>query len=200
MAGAASRAVNTAANGGSASEIVAAASDPKAMAIDAATGVVTGGMTTWARSGIPTVSRQTRNGTAAQAVGGSGDEITQTATEAGRARFVAGSDGVVTDLVGASPNAVVLGKYPAYVNQAGATGSRAFSMSDEAWNAMTPAEQWIRNQQFLDQAITRGSAIQLATAPTAKNLTGFYAKEIDYLVKQGYTISSDGTRMIPPGG
>jgi hypothetical protein len=122
------------------------------------------------------------------------------ATESAGTRFVAGSDGVVTDLVGGSPNSVVLGKYPAYVNQAAATGSRAFSISDEAWNAMTEAEQWVRNQQFLDQAITRGSDIQLATAPTAKNLTGFYAKEINYLTKQGYTMSSDGTRMIPPGG
>ena len=122
------------------------------------------------------------------------------ATEAGGARFVAASDGAVTDLVGANPNAVVLGKYPAYVNESAATGARTFSMSDEAWNAMTPAQQWTRNQQFLDQAITRGSDIRLATPPTASNLTGWYAREIGYLTKQGYTISSDGARMIPPGG
>lgn len=122
------------------------------------------------------------------------------ATEAGGARFVAGSDGVVTDLVGGSPNAVVLGKYPAYVNEGAATGARTFSMSDEAWNVMTPAQQWTRNQQFLDQAISRGSEIRLATPPTASNMTGWYAREIEYLTKQGYTISSDGARMIPPGG
>ena len=122
------------------------------------------------------------------------------ATEAGGARFVAASDGAVTDLVGANPNAVVLGKYPAYVNEGAATGARTFSMSDVAWNAMTPAQQWTRNQQFLDQAITRGSDIRLATPPTASNLTGWYAREIGYLTKQGYTISSDGARMIPPGG
>jgi hypothetical protein len=122
------------------------------------------------------------------------------ATNTGGARFVAGSDGVVTDLVGGSPNAVVLGKYPAYVNEGAATGARTFSMSDDAWNAMTPAQQWTRNQQFLDQAISRGSEIRLATPPTASNLTGWYAREIEYLSKQGYTISSDGARMIPPGG
>lgn len=95
---------------------------------------------------------------------------------------------------------MVLGKYPAYVNEGAATGARTFSMSDEAWNAMTPGQQWTRNQQFLDQAISRGSEIRLATPPTASNLTGWYAREIEYLTKQGYTISSDGARMIPPGG
>ena len=95
---------------------------------------------------------------------------------------------------------MVLGKYPAYVNEGAATGARTFSMSDEAWNAMTPAQQWTRNQQFLDQAISRGSEIRLGTPPTASNLTGWYAREIEYLAKQGYTISSDGARMIPPGG
>lgn len=122
------------------------------------------------------------------------------ATNTGGARFAAGSDGVVTDLVGGSPNAVALGKYPAYVNEGAATGARTFSMSDEAWNAMTPAQQWTRNQQFLDQAISRGSEIRLATPPTASNLTGWYAREIEYLTKQGFTISSDGARMIAPGG
>lgn len=50
-------------------------------------------------------------------------------------------DGIV-DTVGASPNAISLGQYPAYVNDAAATGARTFSMSDEAWNAMTQAEKW----------------------------------------------------------
>lgn len=130
----------------------------------------------------------------------SGSVAYRCATNTGGARFVAGSDGVVTDLVGGSPNAVVLGKYPAYVNEGAATGARTFSMSDDAWNAMTPAQQWTRNQQFLDQAISRGSEIRLAMPPTASNLTGWYAREIEYLSKQGYTISSDGARMIPPGG
>ena len=93
-----------------------------------------------------------------------------------------------------------MGKYPAYGNDGAATGARTFSMSDEAWNAMTPAEQWARNQQFLDQAIARGSGIRLTSPPTPGNLTGWYAKELDYLSKQGYTISSDGTHMILPGG
>lgn len=36
-------------------------------------------------------------------------------------------------------------------------------MADDAWNTMSPTEQWVRNQRFLDNAISRGSEIQLAT-------------------------------------
>lgn len=124
------------------------------------------------------------------------------ATNSGGARFVAGSDGIV-DTVGGSRNAISLGKYnqvPNYIDDAAATGSRAFSISDDVWNAMSPAEQVLRNERFLDDVIARGSEIRLASPPTRANLTGAYADEIAYLQGKGYTISSDGTQMIPPGG
>jgi hypothetical protein len=167
--------------------------------------VAQGGVQSNASAGdAPMLLRGAQEGSASPSVEARGtsttSSVTFVATNTGGARFVAGSDGAVTDLVGGSPNAVALGKYPAYVNEGAATGARTFSMSDEAWNAMTPAQQWTRNQQFLDQAISRGSEIRLATPPTASNLTGWYAREIEYLTKQGYTISSNGARMIPPGG
>ncbi len=62
----------------------------------------------------------------------------------------------MTDLVG-SRNAISIGHYPEYVANAQATGARTFSMADDAWNAMSPTEQWARNQRFLDDAISRGS-------------------------------------------
>ena len=65
---------------------------------------------------------------------------------------------------------------------------------------MSPAEQWTRNQQFLDQAIARGSQIRTASPLTAENLTGGYGQEIEYLLKQGFTPSPDGTIMLLPGG
>ena len=121
------------------------------------------------------------------------------APNSAEARFVAGSDGVVVDVLGGSPNAVVLGKYPAYVNQGAVTGARTFSMSDDAWNALSPAEQWARDQQFLDDAISRGSEIHLATDLTPSNLTGFSAREIEYLSKQGYVPDASGTQMVKGG-
>jgi hypothetical protein len=99
-----------------------------------------------------------------------------------------------------SADSIVLGKYPTYVNEGAATGSRTFNVAAEEWNAMTPTQQWAANQAFLDDAISSGSQIRLATAPTKVNLTGTYAREIDYLTGKGYTISPDGTSMIPPGG
>lgn len=84
-------------------------------------------------------------------------------TTAGGARFVAGSDGVVTDFVGTAPTAISIGRSPAYVDDAAATGARAFNVGDD-WAAMAArkdrfggvgpgSEVWIRNTRFLDQAI-----------------------------------------------
>jgi RHS repeat-associated protein len=117
----------------------------------------------------------------------------------GGARFVVSSDGVATDLVG-SKNAISIGHYPEYVANAQATGARTFSMSDEAWNAMSPAEQWMRNQRFLDNAILRGSEIQLATPLSEVRAGSFLEREIGYLSGKGYVPNSAGTLMIPGGG
>jgi hypothetical protein len=120
--------------------------------------------------------------------------------DSGGARFVVGADGTVTDTLGNDvPDAISLGKYPAYTDLGAQTGARTFSMSDEAWNAMSGTEQWIRNQQFLDQAIARGSQINLASPLTAENLTGGSGQEIEYLLKQGFTPNAEGSMMLPPG-
>lgn len=105
----------------------------------------------------------------------------------------------MTDLVG-SRNAVSIGHYPEHVANAQMTGARTFSMSDDAWNAMSPAEQWVRNQRFLDDAISRGSEIQLATPLSQVRAGSFLEREIGYLSGRGYVPNSDGTLMIPGGG
>lgn len=118
------------------------------------------------------------------------------ASETATARFVAGSEGIV-DTVGGSRNAVSLGHYPAYIDDAAATGSRTFSMSDDAWNAMSQTEQRLRNQRFLDDAIARGSEIRLATPLDQVRPDSFYEWELQYLTERGYVPSADGTRMVP---
>ncbi len=90
---------------------------------------------------------------------------TPSAPQPSGARFVTNSDGVTVDtLANPATNTVSLGHYPAYVEMAQQTGARTFSMSDEAWNAMSPEEQWLRNSRFLDNAISRGDEFRLATA------------------------------------
>lgn len=120
-------------------------------------------------------------------------------TVEGDARFVASSDGVVTDLVG-SKNSISIGHYPEYVANAQVTGARTFNVADEAWNAMSPTEQWIRNQRFLDGAIVRGSEIQLVTRLGEVRAGSFLEREVGYLSGKGYVPNSVGTLMIPGGG
>ena len=122
----------------------------------------------------------------------------RSAAETG-ARFVVSGDGVATDLVG-TKNAISIGHYPEYVRNAQATGVGIFGMSDEAWNAMSPAEQWLRNQRFLDNAISRGSAIQLATPLSEVRARSYLEREIGSLSGKGFVPNSAGTLMIPGGG
>ena len=63
------------------------------------------------------------------------------------------------------------------------------------------SEIWIRNRQFLDQAVARHSEMLLADNPNSGLHEGsYFMREINYLKSRGYTVSPDGSRMIPPGG
>jgi hypothetical protein len=67
-------------------------------------------------------------------------------TASGGARFIVGADGTVVDTLGANvPDAISLGRYPAYVDLGAQTGARTFSISDEVWNAMSTTEQGVCN-------------------------------------------------------
>ena len=131
--------------------------------------------------------------------------LTALAPKAG-ARFVAGSDAAIADTVG-SHNSISLGRYPAYLEDAAASGSRTFNIGD-AWSEMAArvdkfggtgagSELWIRNTRFLDEAIARGSEIRLASDPfAAENAGSFFLREVDYLKKFGYRVVGD--RMVAP--
>lgn len=120
----------------------------------------------------------------------------RSAPQTAGARFVAGSDGVITDLVGRTPNAISIGRFPAYVDDAAASGARAFNVGDD-WAAMAArkdrfggvgegSEIWIRNTRFLDQAIARRSQIRLASDPfDPLNEGSFFLREVEYLRTKG---------------
>jgi RHS repeat-associated protein len=114
---------------------------------------------------------------------------------AGGSRFVASSDGSVTDLVG-SHDAISLWHMPSYVENAQMTGARTFSISDDAWDAMTPTEQWLRNKHFLDNAIDRNSEIQLATPLDQIRSGSYLEREVTYMISRGYVPNSTGTLLI----
>ncbi len=95
-------------------------------------------------------------------------------------------------------NYTVIGRYPAYVYLSQDIGANYFQIPPEVWNSLTPEAQWALNQQFLDEAVANGDIILLATDPYAAPAGSGYWQEIDYLEQLGYTISPDGTEMLPP--
>ena len=73
-----------------------------------------------------------------------------------------------------------------------------FSIPTEQWNAMSETERWAANQKFLDEAAARGSTFRLATSLSEMKKGSYFAREVQYLKGLGYTISKDGTTLIPP--
>lgn len=93
----------------------------------------------------------------------------------------------------------VIGRYPDYLRLAEELGARRFNVPIEVWNRMTPAQQWIANQKYLDRAIARGDIFRLANPLSEVRAGSATIKEIQYLLSKGYTLTSDGTRLVPPG-
>jgi hypothetical protein len=100
---------------------------------------------------------------------------------------------------GGTSDTVVLGHYPEYTQMGEKLGARTFSVPKGVWDAMSSEDQWAANQAFLDEAIANGSEIRLATPAAAAREGSFYERELQYLQSQGYTVSSDGTHMVPGG-
>jgi hypothetical protein len=124
-----------------------------------------------------------------------------------RARFSVDSTGTIFDSIGTAPNAVVLGRHPAYLNEAQRSGARTFDVGD-AWSQMAArtdrfggmgdgSEVWIRNQRFLDKNIVAGAEFRLASDPFDEfNKGSFFMREIAYLRSKGYRLTEDGTQMM----
>jgi len=95
----------------------------------------------------------------------------------------------------ARAGSVMVGHFPEYLKAGAATGSRVFGVPMKIWNSMTPAAQWIANQTFLDRALARGAEILLSTDPAKVRAGSALAREIQYLVGNGYKIVRD----VEPG-
>lgn len=93
---------------------------------------------------------------------------------------------------------IVLGKWPRYERLANRLGARYFNVPGWVWKGMSETAQWAANERFLLRAIDRGARIRLASRLTTRNLTGFYAREITFLMKLGYVPSRNGRWMLPP--
>lgn len=89
---------------------------------------------------------------------------------------------------------VVLGKYPLYVQLAERLGSNIFQIASKVWNSMSAAAQWNANKAFLDKIIQSGQKITLQT--NASKATGYFLKEVNYLLSKGYKIVEYGWVMV----
>jgi hypothetical protein len=98
----------------------------------------------------------------------------------------------------ASGDTVVLGYYPQYLNKALALGARYFNIPTAVWNRMSSVEQWAANQSFLNRAVARGAEIVLATPANMARAGSYFTRELQYLQSKGFTLSGDGSRMLPP--
>jgi hypothetical protein len=90
----------------------------------------------------------------------------------------------------------VLGHYPQYVELSEHLNARRFELPDSVWKGMTQDEIWTANRKFLDRTIERGDDIFLSN-PAARP-DSYFEKELNYMMDQGYTISADGARLLPP--
>ena len=93
----------------------------------------------------------------------------------------------------------VLVHYPEYVELSDSINARRYQIPNDVWEKMTDIQRWEANQKFLDRTIARGDSITLATPASAARPGSYYAREIDYMIKKGYTVSNDGIKLIPPG-
>ena len=92
--------------------------------------------------------------------------------------------------------AIVLGHYPEYIELAELRHAGCFNIPAEVWNKMTSKEQWAANSKFLDDAITRGDEILLAT-PLEKLHTGsWYERELRYLASKGFRLDAKAMRLV----
>jgi len=79
-----------------------------------------------------------------------------------------------------------------WLNKQGVKSDRGFVVT--IWNRLTDSERWALNQNFLDEALSCDSEILLATPLNQMRKGGFYEREINYLVSEGYRLSPDRTR------
>jgi len=96
----------------------------------------------------------------------------------------------------------VLGRFAegvGYTNLAQHIGACFYSLPTAIWDKMTAAEQWAANVKFLDNMISQGKNFLFSSNiyDTLKNAPDSdLAKEIAYLLAQGYKIAENGWQMV----
>jgi len=72
---------------------------------------------------------------------------------------------------------------------------RQLVINDKVWNSLSKASQWAVNQKWLDIVIRAREEVILATRNFAKD--SFTAREVEYLLSNGYRWASGGAKLVP---
>ena len=91
----------------------------------------------------------------------------------------------------------VLGRWPANKEVAKLVGGKYLNIPMETWDKLDEAGRWALNQQWLDDAISRGDTFIMASK-WADVGTSYFHQEMQYLFSQGYTLSLYQNYLIPP--
>ena len=92
----------------------------------------------------------------------------------------------------------VIGRYDANEKLAKSIGANWLNIQNDVWEAMSTAERWARNKQWLQEAVIRGDVFRLAS-PLKEALPGsWYAQELGYLFELGYTVTANQQYLISP--
>lgn len=90
----------------------------------------------------------------------------------------------------------VIGNNPDYQKVAAAEGAQYFEVPMNQWSKLTPDEQWAANQKFLDRGIAEGAPFRLGTRIDEMKEGSVYAREVDYILSNGYTFNRSGDTLI----
>lgn len=90
---------------------------------------------------------------------------------------------------------VTLGYYEDYLLQAEKNNTDKFHLDLEK-TPMTDKQLWRANKRFLRYHIWKGSIFELSSKPNPLTPFRGFNKEINFMSKQGYRITSDGKQLM----
>jgi hypothetical protein len=80
----------------------------------------------------------------------------------------------------------ILGSFPGYISKANSRGASYFDIGN-AWEKLTPDQQWAANRNFLDKIATRGDRVNISIPKNQISNTSILSREVEYLVEhKGY--------------
>ena len=79
----------------------------------------------------------------------------------------------------------VLGHNPAWISVSDLLRAHRLTIDPRVWARLGTRDQWIATRSFLDQVVTRGDRIVLATSPQRVRVGSYYFRELAHLARRG---------------